>query len=148
MTATEPSGRVFVWPLRVYWEDTDAGGVVYHSVYLNYFERCRSELLRAAGIDQRQLREEDGVQFAVVDMNVRWLRPAQYDDQLAVTVQLAGLRGASLHLHQALHRGDAAGELLASAAVRVAAIEARSLRPTRVPGKVAQAFAAWSRSAA
>ena len=87
MTGREP----FSWPVRVYWEDTDAGGVVYHSVYLNYFERTRSEWLRSVGLDQRALHAEERIQFVVVDMNVRWIRPARYDDLLTVTVMAASI---------------------------------------------------------
>ena len=117
------ASRIFEWPVRVYWEDTDAGGVVYHSIYLNYFERCRSEYLRAAGIFQRDLRERDGLQFVVVEMNVRWLRAAQYDDQLVVTARYTEARGATCTFTQSIHRGGLDGELIATAECRAATID-------------------------
>ena len=133
----------FAWPLRVYWEDTDAGGVVYHSIYLNYFERCRSEYLRAAGIHQRELRERDGIQFVVVEMNVRWLRAAQYDDALVVTARYAETRGATCTFTQAIHRGTASGELIATAECRAATIDSRTLRPVRMPRTLVAAMEAF-----
>jgi acyl-CoA thioester hydrolase len=120
----------FDWPLRVYWEDTDGGGVVYHSVYLNYFERARSEWLRAQGIDQRALREQEHLQFVVVEAKIRWRRPALYDDSLLTRTEVVARAGASLTLRQTLWRND---EQLAHADVRVAAIDARTLRPCRLP---------------
>ena len=123
----------FSWPVRVYWEDTDGGGVVYHSVYLNYFERTRSEWLRAAGLDQRALHAQERIQFVVVDMNVRWIRPARYDDLLTVTSHPVDVRGASLRFAQAVWRGD---EELARADVRVASIHAQTLKPLRLPATV------------
>ena len=129
MTGVAP----FSWPVRVYWEDTDGGGVVYHSVYLNYFERTRSEWLRSIGLDQRALHADERIQFVVVDMSVRWLRPARYDDLLSVTSVPTEMKGASLRFAQEIWRG---GERLASAEVRVAALDAATLRPMRLPAAV------------
>jgi acyl-CoA thioester hydrolase len=129
VTGREP----FSWPVRVYWEDTDAGGVVYHSVYLNYFERTRSEWLRSVGLDQRALHAEERIQFVVVDMNVRWIRPARYDDLLTVTSVPIEVRGASLRFEQVVWRG---GEEIARAEVRVAALDAATLKPMRLPAAV------------
>lgn len=137
------ASRVFAWPVRVYWEDTDAGGVVYHSIYLNYFERCRSEYLRAAGIFQRELRERDNLQFVVVEMNVRWLRAAQYDDQLVVTARYAEARGATCTFTQSIHRDSLAGELVATAECRAATIDSRTLRPVRMPRSLVAAMQAF-----
>ena len=137
--------RLFEWPVRVYWEDTDAGGVVYHSIYLNYFERCRSEYLRAAGIFQRELRERDSIQFVVVEMNVRWLRAAQYDDQLVVTARYAEARGATCTFAQTIHRGNVEGEVIATAECRAATIDSRTLRPVRMPRTLVAAMQAYDR---
>ena len=123
----------FSFPLRVYWEDTDGGGVVYHSVYLTYFERTRSEWLRSIGLDQRALHADERIQFVVVDMNIRWLRPARYDDLLSVTSVPTEMKGASLRFAQEIWRGS---ERLASAEVRVAALDAATLRPRRLPAAV------------
>ena len=141
------TSRVFEWPVRVYWEDTDAGGVVYHSIYLNYFERCRSEYLRAAGIHQRDLLERDGLQFVVVEMNLRWLRAARYDDQLVVTARYLESRGATCTFTQTLHRGGVDGELLATADCRAATIDSRSLRPVRLPRPLIAAMEAYDQQA-
>jgi acyl-CoA thioester hydrolase len=128
----------FDWPVRVYWEDTDGGGIVYHSVYLNYFERARTEWLRARGLDQRSLRDRERVQFAVVDMNVRWARPARFDDLLTASAELTERGGASFSFSQQLTRE---GELLCEATVRVAVVDADSLKPRRLPDAVLERIA-------
>jgi acyl-CoA thioester hydrolase len=125
----------FEWPVRVYWEDTDAGGIVYHSNYLTYMERARSEWLRALGIDQRALQATERVQFAVVEMDVKWQRAARYDDLLTVTAEVAEKGGATLTFLQRVLRGD---EVLVQAAVRVAAVDADTMKPRRLPPAVAR----------
>ncbi len=125
----------FEWPVRVYWEDTDGGGIVYHSNYLAFMERARSEWLRALGIDQGGLQARERVQFAVVEMNVKWKRPARYDDLLTVTAEVAGRGGATLEFAQSILRGD---ETLVEATVRVAAVNADTMRPCRLPPAVAR----------
>ena len=124
----------FEWPVRVYWEDTDAGGVVYHAAYLAFLERARSEWLRSLGIDQGALRATERVQFSVVEMKLRWLAPARYDDLLTVTASVAGRGGASIDFVQTVRRG---AETLVEATVRVAAVDAGSLRPRRLPASFA-----------
>ena len=124
----------FEWPVRVYWEDTDAGGVVYHAAYLAFMERARSEWLRSLGIDQAALRATERVQFTVVEMSLKWLRPARYDDLLTVTAGVAGRAGASIDFVQSVRRG---AETLLEATVRVAAIDAGTLRPRRLPAGLA-----------
>jgi acyl-CoA thioester hydrolase len=120
----------FAWPVRVYWEDTDAGGIVYHAAYLGFMERARSEWLRAAGIDQRALQERERLQFAVVDMQIEWRRAARYDDLLSVTAAIADRGRASFSFAQTVLRG---AELLVNATVRVAAIDSATLKPRRLP---------------
>lgn len=93
-------------PVRVYYEDTDAGGIVYHANYLKFAERARSEWVRALGLDQKRLREELGLIIVVRRMEVDFLRPALYDDLLEVTTTLRGLGGARIELDQAVLRGD------------------------------------------
>ena len=131
--APVPAAAEFVLPVRVYWEDTDAGGVVYHSVYLNFFERARSEWLRALGVCQRELATRELVQFVVVDMTMRWHRPARYDDELLISARPTERRGTTLHFRQEARRGT---EVLASAEVRVAALNATTFRPVRIPPRV------------
>jgi acyl-CoA thioester hydrolase len=128
----------FEWPVRVYWEDTDAGGIVYHATYLAFLERARSEWLRALGIDQVALRADERLQFAVVEMSIAWRRSARFDDQLTVTAELAGHGRASISFAQAVLRG--AEELLA-ATVRGAAVDADTLRPRRLPQGFNRKFA-------
>ena len=128
----------FEWPIRVYWEDTDAGGIVYHASYVRFFERARSEWLRARGIDQMALRERERLQFAVVDMQIEWRRAARYDDLLLVRSSLGERGGASCSFLQQAFRGD---ELIASAQVRVATIDADSLKPRRLPASLLAMYA-------
>lgn len=116
-------------PVRVYWEDTDAGGIVYHASYIRFMERARSEWLRACGIDQGALREQERIQFAVVDMQIAWKRAARHDDLLNVSSELLEIRGASFTFLQQVRRGD---ELMVEARVRAAAIDADSLKPRRL----------------
>lgn len=122
----------FSWRIRVYWEDTDAGGVVYHASYVRFLERARTEWLRAHGIEQRRLREEHGVLFVVYAMDLRFLRPARLDDELDAGVMLQSRRAAALAFAQALVRvGD--GERLVEATVRAACVDAQSLKPMAIP---------------
>jgi acyl-CoA thioester hydrolase len=127
-----PDSRLFRWPVRVYWEDTDAGGVVYHARYLHYFERARSEWLRAAGIGQDELRAARGIVFVVHRMELRFNRPARLDDLLEATVAPHELRGASFHVDQALRREPDAAPLV-EARVRLACIDAATFRPRPIP---------------
>ena len=121
---------MFSHPLRVYWEDTDAGGVVYHAQYLAFLERARTEWLRARGKGQELLRAEHDLVFAVRAMRIDFRNPARLDDALRVTVALRECRRASLVLAQAVHRGD---DLLLDAEVRVAALSAATFRPKAIP---------------
>ncbi len=121
----------FSWPVRVYWEDTDAGGVVYHARYLAFLERARSEWMRARGFGQERLRERDDLMFVVRAMNIDFRAPARLDDQLQVSVHLLECRGASFVMAQRIHLGDI---LLIEAKVRVAALLASTFRPRPIPG--------------
>jgi acyl-CoA thioester hydrolase len=121
---------VFSWPTRVYWEDTDAGGVVYHAQYLAFLERARTEWLRARGKGQQLLRREHDLVFAVRAMRVDFRQPARLDDQLDVSVSLRQCRRASLVIAQAIHCD---GRLLLDADVRVAALNASDFRPRAMP---------------
>jgi acyl-CoA thioester hydrolase len=125
-------------PVRVYWEDTDAGGIVYHASYLRFMERARSEWLRELGVDQVALRERERLQFAVVDMQIEWRRAARHDDLLQVSAKPAGARGASFTFSQQVHRG---AELLVAATVRVAALDSDTLKPRRLPPELTRLFA-------
>jgi len=120
----------FSWPTRVYWEDTDAGGVVYHAQYLAFLERARSEWMRAQGYGQDALRLEHGLVFAVRAMTLDFLKPARLDDALLVGASLLECRRASAVFAQSVRRGD---ELLLGATVRVAALDAGGFRPRAIP---------------
>ena len=124
----------FTWPVRIYWEDTDAGGVVYHSNYLRFMERARSEWLRAQGIDQMGLRESTGLAFVVRDMQLDFLKPARLDDELQITVLVKERRAASMLFAQDVTRVD--GLLLVRAQVRVACVDLEAMRPVQIPGNL------------
>jgi acyl-CoA thioester hydrolase len=125
-----PAAPAFIWPIRVYWEDTDAGGVVYHASYLRFLERARSEWLRALGYAQDALRDREGVVFVVRAMRLEFLRPARLDDELVVSVALDERRRASLLMRQSIHCGHTS---LVDAEVKVACVAATDFRPRAVP---------------
>jgi acyl-CoA thioester hydrolase len=126
-----PQAASFAWPVRVYWEDTDAGGVVYHASYLRFLERARSEWLRAQGVDQSALRDATGLAFMVRAMELDFLRPALLDDELSVTVAVKAWRSASILFDQAIVRAD--GTELVRAQVRVACVDLNRMRPAPIP---------------
>ena len=123
----------FRLPLRVYWEDTDAGGVVFYANYLKFFERARTEWLRALGFSQQQMLTRDGVMFVVADTALRYLRAARLDDLLQVTVAVAEAGRASLRLSQQAWRD---GELLAEGTIRIGCVTAAGFRPCRIPAAI------------
>jgi acyl-CoA thioester hydrolase len=118
------------WACRIYWEDTDAGGVVYHANYLKFMERCRSEWLRALGVDQPRLRAERQLQFAVVSLTVDFLKPARLDDEIIVTAELERLGGATIAFKQTIRRDDVQ---LIDATVRVACLDSGTLKARAIP---------------
>lgn len=137
---TQAQTAPFQWPVRVYWEDTDAGGVVFYANYLKFFERARTEWLRALGLGQQQLRETAGGLFVVTDAQIKYHRPARLDDMLCVTARLREAGRASLYLEQQayLQTPDAAqpGVLLCEGSVRIGWVDATHLRPARMPQAV------------
>lgn len=122
---------LFSWPIRVYWEDTDGGGVVYHANYLRFLERARTEWLRSIGIGQEALRKQQDVVFAVRSVQLDFLAPARLDDELLATVELSAVRGASLSFRQSLVRAD--GVELVKAGIRAACLTASTFRPRPLP---------------
>jgi acyl-CoA thioester hydrolase len=124
--------------VRVYYEDTDAAGIVYHANYLKFAERGRTELLRSLGFDHRRLAQAHGLVFAVARCAIDFVRPARLDDLLHVRTEVAGLGGARLELVQTVVR---AGDPAARLRVTLAVVDAVTLRPTRLPEAVRQAFA-------
>jgi acyl-CoA thioester hydrolase len=122
--------QTFAWPVRVYYEDTDAAGVVYYANYLKYMERARTEWLRGLGFEQTELAERHGVIFVVRSAAIDYLLPARFDDELRVTVELIKVGAGQIDLVQRALRGDA---LLAKAAVKIACVARTTMRPTRIP---------------
>jgi acyl-CoA thioester hydrolase len=127
--ADEPVVR-YTHPLRIYWEDTDAGGVVFYANYLKFFERARTEWLRACGFEQERLRAEAGVMFVVADTQVRYLKPARLDDVLHITVAVRESGRASMRLSQVAWRGD---ERLCEGEIRIGCVDALRFAPKAIP---------------
>jgi acyl-CoA thioester hydrolase len=130
--------EIFTWPIRVYYEDTDVSGVVYHANYLRFFERARTEWLRARGQGQEALRETSGLAFTVANMQIDFMRPARLDDELIVSVEIKKLRGASLVFEQVLCRKAEPGIALVRATARVACVDQASFRPRPLPAGIFQ----------
>lgn len=139
--ATRPNQTAFSWPIRVYWEDTDAGGIVFYANYLKFFERARTEWLRSLGINQQALRDDSGGQFVVTDAKLHYVQSARLDDQLDVTAQLVELGRASLVVvQQAFARqaegGNQPARLLCEGEIRIGWVDATTLKPQRLPPQV------------
>ena len=131
----------FSWPVRVYWEDTDAGGIVFYANYLKFFERSRTEWLRSLGIEQQQLKDSTGGMFVVAESNIRYHRPARLDDELIVTATLIEIGRASMIIgQQALlkpERSEALSPcLLCEGTIRVGWVDGTSLQPMRIPARI------------
>jgi acyl-CoA thioester hydrolase len=136
MTATRaqpPAVQPFSWPVRVYYEDTDIGGVVYHANYVKYLERARTEWLRALGFEQTALAAVHGVVFVVRSISLDYLKPARFDDMLEVTVELRETGASRIAMQQLIRRG---AEALVAAQVEVACVNTSSFRPVRIPGPI------------
>jgi acyl-CoA thioester hydrolase len=119
--------------LRVYWEDTDAGGVVFFANYLKFFERARTEWLRAMGFGQERLRSDTGAMFVVADTAVRFMAPARLDDELRVTVRIVDSGRVAMNIAQQAWRG---AQLLAEGRVRIGCVDAGTFRPRRIPNEL------------
>jgi len=125
--------QVFEHPVRVYWEDTDAGGIVFYANYLKFFERARTEWLRALGIGQQTLREETGGMFVVSETHVKYFQSAKLDDLLRITAQLQTSGRASLTIAQQVWRED---QLLCEGTIRIGWVHVQDLKPARIPSSV------------
>lgn len=130
----------FEFPIRVYWEDTDAGGIVFYANYLKFFERARTEWLRSLGVQQQALRDTTGGMFVVAETRVRYLRPARLDDLLVVNASLQDSGRASLTIAQQvfLEPAEAGGQrqLLSEGTILISWVEASTLRPVRIPAAI------------
>jgi acyl-CoA thioester hydrolase len=127
----------FQFPIRVYWEDTDAGGIVFYANYLKFMERARTEWLRSLGIGQRLLREESGGMFVVSETQLKYHRPARLDDELLVTAELRQIGSASAIIAQRVLSKEEHSSTLCEGTIRIGWVHAESLRPARIPSHVA-----------
>jgi acyl-CoA thioester hydrolase len=134
-TSKKAAARPFSWPVRVYYEDTDLGGVVYYANYLKFMERARTEWLRALGFEQTALAQDHGEVFVVSSLTIDYLKPAAFNDELTVTVELEKLGAAQIMLKQRIARG---AEALATASVRIACVNTPTFRPVRIPSGLSE----------
>jgi acyl-CoA thioester hydrolase len=139
LTEPGPEAAVFRWPVRVYYEDTDAAGVVYYANYLKFLERARTEWLRAAGFEQTALRDELGVVFVVRALAVEYAVAAQFNDALEITVAVQSMHGSVIELVQTVCRD---GAVLVSASVKIACVNTPSFKPVRIPKLILEKLAA------
>jgi len=128
--------KPFEWPVRVYYEDTDAQGVVYYANYFRFMERARTEWLRALGVDQVAMIEEERRIFVVTETKAEFVVPARFNDQIIVTARLAGLTRATFDIEQNIYLDSLDGKLLLRGGVRAAYLDADTLRPVRVPASI------------
>jgi acyl-CoA thioester hydrolase len=131
----------FTFPIRIYWEDTDAGGIVFYANYLKFFERARTEWLRSLGVEQQSLKDESGGMFVVSETQLKYFSPARLDDLLEVTAQTAESGRASLVLTQQAWL-NAAGQrkLLAEGTIRIGWVDSHTMKPGRIPAKILEAL--------
>ena len=131
----------FVFPIRIYWEDTDAGGIVFYANYLKFFERARTEWLRSLGIQQQSLKEESGGMFVVSETQIKYYSPARLDDLLEVTACTAEAGRASLVLaQQAFLTVNGERKLLAEGTIRIGWVDSQTMKPGRIPAKILEAL--------
>jgi acyl-CoA thioester hydrolase len=128
---------VFAFPIRIYWEDTDAGGIVFYANYLKFFERARTEWLRSSGVEQQSLKDQSGGMFVVSETQLKYFSPARLDDLLEVTAQTSETGRASLVLTQQAWL-NVAGQrkLLAEGTIRIGWVDSQTMKPGRIPAKI------------
>ncbi|MDP1663492.1 MAG: tol-pal system-associated acyl-CoA thioesterase [Methylobacter sp.] len=135
--------RDFVWPVRVYYEDTDAGGVVFYANYLKFFERARTEMLRAMGYEQDELIANESIIFVVRSVQIDYLSPARFNEQLQVSAKVSLAKKASLTFEQVITRGD---DVLCKGSVRIACLDAQTMRPKAIPETLFRAILEHTRN--
>ena len=123
----------FLWPIRVYYEDTDSGGVVYYANYLKFMERARTEMLRNSGFEQDRLRDESDLLFVVRNVELELKQPARFNEELIVQTKITRMSGTSIYFKQAIVRKDEQDQVLAEGNIQVVCISASSWRPVRIP---------------
>ena len=126
-------GRIHHWPIRIYYEDTDSGGVVYHSNYLKFMERARTEWLRDFEIDQKALKDNLSLMFVVHEIDIKFMRPAVFNDEIEVQTKLKKLGSVKIELEQKIFRSS---ELLIESRVVVASVNSISMKPMRIPNEI------------
>jgi len=142
MSTSNPAPSAFELPIRIYWEDTDAGGIVFYANYLKFFERARTEWLRSLGFGQQGLRDQSGGMFVVSETAVKYHSPARLDDTLIVTavLQNGGKASLSIALRAYLRSPDQADRLLAEGSIRLGWVDSITLKPGRIPAPVLEAL--------
>jgi len=130
------NAKPFEWPVRIYYEDTDAQGVVYYANYFRFMERARTEWLRSLGVDQVAMMEEERRIFVVTETKAEFIVPARFNDQIIVTARLARLTRATFDIEQKIYLDSLDGNLLLRGSVRAAYLNADTLRPVRVPASI------------
>ncbi len=125
----------FSWPVRVYYEDTDAGGVVFYANYLKFFERARTEMLRSLGFEQDLLRDELGILFVVRSVTVDYLKPARFNELIDVNARISEYKKTSLIFEQTIYRQQ---DVLCTANVRIACLDAQTMKPKPIPNLILQ----------
>ena len=126
-------GRIHHWPIRIYYEDTDSGGVVYHSNYLKFMERARTEWLRDFEIDQKALKDNLNLMFVVYEIDIKFMRPAVFNDEIEVQTKLDKLGSVKIELEQKIFRSS---ELLIESRVVVASVNSILMKPMRIPNEI------------
>ena len=139
--AGAPKNTTFEWPVRIYWEDTDAGGIVFYANYLKFFERSRTEWLRSRGLGQQRLKDSTGGMFVVTDVQIRYHRPARLDDELIVTTYPLKAGRASMLIHQQAllkspQNGAAPATLLCEGTIRIGWVRTDNMQPGRIPAAI------------
>ncbi len=135
------SDKAFTWPVRVYYEDTDIGGIVYHANYLKFMERARTEWFRSMGVEQDVLMRDEDTLFVVVRSDVTFRKPARFNELLYVTASADAVLRTNLMVHQEIRRGSADGELICTGIVRAACLAASTLKPRRLPAALMETLA-------
>ena len=133
-------GPTFFWPVRIYWEDTDAGGIVFYANYLKFFERARTEWLRHLGVEQQALRDSTGGMFVVSATEVNYHRPARLDDLLQVSAEVTEIGRASMLISQQARLNGPDNTLLCEGRIRIGWVDAATMRPQRIPAAVLNAL--------
>lgn len=131
----------FTFQIRIYWEDTDAGGIVFYANYLKFFERARTEWLRSLGVEQQSLKDKSGGMFVVSETQIKYFSPARLDDLLEVTAQTSETGRASLVLsQQAWHTVNGQRTLLAEGTIRIGWVDTQTMKPGRIPAQILEAL--------